>query len=100
MTDHDDIVLDRPNENTKHVPKPITAEEFDALFDAGEDITPYLDIDNPIRVKDLPKRANVDFSPWMIEQLDAHAKKIGVARQALIKLWLAEKLEQLAAREK
>jgi len=39
------------------------------------------------------KRVNVDFPAWMIDSLDREASRIGVARQSIIKIWLAERLE-------
>lgn len=71
----------------------ITAEEFDAKFDAGEDISEYLDFSRSRRINDDAKRVNVDFPQWMVRGLDAQAKKRGVTRQALIKMWLADRLE-------
>ncbi|OLT58155.1 CopG family transcriptional regulator [Moorena bouillonii PNG] len=43
------------------------------------------------------KRVNVDFPTWMIEALDREAKRLGVTRQSIIKVWLAERLEQLSS---
>lgn len=44
------------------------------------------------------KRVNVDFPAWMIQSLDREARKIGVTRQSIIKMWLAEKLQTLESR--
>jgi len=70
------------------------AEELDEIFDKGEeDIIPYLDV-STIRHPNLnQRRVNVDLPIWMIEQLDQHAKMIGVTRQSMIKFWLSEKIE-------
>ena len=73
--------------------KSITAEEFDRRFDDGEDISEFLDWSSIRRPGLEPKRVNVDFPTWMVERLDREAQKRGVTRQALIKLWLADRLE-------
>jgi len=70
------------------------AEEFDKLFDDGEDITYLLDLSSVRRPNLEQKRVNVDFPIWMVNQLDREAKRIGVTRQSIIKMWLAEKLER------
>ena len=75
----------------KLTPKPITAKEFDRMFDAGEDITPYIDLDSAVFVR--PRRVNVDFPEWMIRRLDEEAVKLNVSRQAIIKMWLRERLD-------
>jgi hypothetical protein len=75
--------------------KTITAAEFDKKFDDGEDISEYLDLSSARRPGLEAKRVNVDFPNWMVESLDREAKKRGVTRQSLIKLWLADKLETI-----
>lgn len=72
--------------------KKVSAEEFDAAFEAGEDITPYLDLDRATRPNLESRRVNVDFPAWMVEGLDARAAHLGITRQALIKIWIAERL--------
>jgi hypothetical protein len=69
------------------------ASEFDKAFDNGEDITPHLDVSKARRPGFEQKRVNVDFPAWMIQSLDQEAHKLGVSRQALIKMWLADKIE-------
>ena len=71
----------------------ITAEEFDRRFDDGEDMTAYLDLASAHRPGLESKRVNVDFPDWMVRSLDRQAQKRGVTRQALIKMWLADRLE-------
>jgi macrodomain Ter protein organizer (MatP/YcbG family) len=68
-------------------------EEFEKKFDAGEDITKYLDISRIRRPGQEQKRVNVDFPVWMIRRLDKLAKRLGVPRQSVIKVWVAERLE-------
>ncbi|UCC53220.1 MAG: hypothetical protein JSV68_04475 [Anaerolineaceae bacterium] len=73
------------------------AKEFDKKFDDGQDILEFLDLSRAKRVSQEQKRVNVDFPIWMIDSLDREAKRLGVTRQSIIKIWLAEHLEQLAA---
>ena len=70
------------------------ANEFDEKFEKGEDLTSDLDISKARRLNQEPKRINVDFPTWMIESLDREAKRLGVTRQSIIKIWIAEMLEQ------
>lgn len=69
------------------------ASEFDEKFDAGEDVTEFLDLSRASRPGHLLKRVNVDFPVWMIDALDQEAERLGVSRQSIIKVWLAERLE-------
>jgi len=73
------------------------ANEFDKQFDEGDDILNALDLSRAKRVMQDQKRVNVDFPAWMIESLDREAGRVGVTRQSIIKVWLAERLEELAA---
>ena len=70
------------------------ADEFDTLFDDGKDISHLLDLSSAKRPNQDQKRVNVDFPRWMVNQLDAEARRVGVTRQSIIKMWLAERLEQ------
>jgi hypothetical protein len=70
------------------------AKKFDKAFDDGEDISAFLDLGKAKRVKQQIRRVNVDFPEWMIESLDREAARIGVSRQSVIKVWLAERLKQ------
>jgi len=70
------------------------AEEFDKIFDEGEeDILQYLDLSKARRPGLEQKRVNVDFPQWMIDQLDSESSRLGIPRQSLIKVWIAERLE-------
>jgi len=70
------------------------AHDFDKMFDEGKDITAYLDIEKARRPDQEQRRVNVDFPEWMIHSLDREARRLGVSRQAIIKIWLAERLEK------
>lgn len=73
--------------------KTIKASEFDRRFDAGEDTSDYLDFSSARRPNIEPRRVNVDFPSWVVAGLDREAQRLGVTRQALIKLWIAERLQ-------
>ena len=75
----------------------ITAEELDRKFDDGEDISEYLDFSTATRPNQELKRVNVDFPLWVVNGLDRESARLGVARQSLIKMWIAEKLDQVSA---
>jgi hypothetical protein len=70
------------------------AKEIDKKFDEGESIAKYLDIAKAKRPEQEQKRVNVDFPLWMIHLLDKEARRLGVPRQSIIKVWVAERLEK------
>jgi hypothetical protein len=70
------------------------AKTFDRKFDRGEQIIDQLDLKRARRIGSDPKRVNVDFPAWMVHSLDREAQRLGVTRQSLIKLWLADRLSQ------
>ena len=71
------------------------ASEFDQKVDAGvEDIVDDLDMSTATRPNKEHKRVNVDFPVWMVESLDREASRLGVTRQSIIKVWIAERLEK------
>lgn len=73
------------------------AKKFERQFDEDIDITASLDLSKARRVLQEQKRVNVDFPTWMIDSLDREASKLGVTRQSVIKIWLAERLEGTAS---
>lgn len=68
------------------------SKTFDEKFDAGEDVSAHIDWSKARRPNLEPKRVNVDFPAWVVAGLDQQARRLGVTRQALIKLWIAERL--------
>ena len=74
------------------------AKTFERRFDDGADMTDALDLSKARRTLQTQKRVNVDFPTWMIDSLDREARKLGVTRQSVIKVWLAERLEATAAK--
>ncbi len=70
------------------------AKEFERKFDKGEDVTQFLDMSKTDRPAQEERRVNVDFPTSIIDSLDRGAKRLGVTRQSLIKVWIAERLEK------
>jgi hypothetical protein len=68
------------------------AKELDRKFDADEDLSEHFDLSNATRPGQKQKRVNVDFPVWMIQSLDKEARRLGVPRQSIIKVWIAERL--------
>ncbi|MBM6998877.1 CopG family transcriptional regulator [bacterium] len=78
-----------------------TRSDRDALlesFDAGEDMDRYFDFDHPETPNREVKRVNVDFPVWMVTALDSEAARVGVNRQAVIKMWISERLDDERAK--
>src|SRR5437870_2152483 len=82
----------RTRKSTTSEPKAVTAEEFDALHDAGVDLTPYVDLSQARRPGREVQRVNVDFPVDLLRAIDREARRIGVTRQAFIKLRLSDTL--------
>jgi hypothetical protein len=74
--------------------KYITAAEFDAKFDAGEDVSAHYDLEKAVRPGLEQRRVSVDFPVWMIHELDQVARRLGVTRQSVIKVFISEKLKE------
>jgi hypothetical protein len=74
--------------------KAMKAKEIEKKFDEGKDISKYLDISKARRPKQEQKRVNVDFPLWMVHLLDKESKRLGVPRQSIIKVWVAERLKK------
>ena len=73
----------------------ISAEEFDQRFDDGEGLEEYLDMEHPVvRKGDVQRKVNFNMPIWLIDALDKKARHLGVNRQALVNIWLAERLAQ------
>ncbi len=79
--------------------KKIKVKEFDKKFNNSEDISEYLDFSNAVSLSDFKKtpietkKINVDFPEYIVMLLDKEAQKIGVTRQSIIKVWIAERLK-------
>ena len=70
------------------------ASEFDKKFDDGENILAELDVSRSRRPGEETRRVNVDFPAWMVTSMDREARRLGVTRQSIIKMWLAERLQR------
>lgn len=68
------------------------AKDFDRKFDDGKDVTEHLDLSKARRPRQEARRVSVDFPTWMVEALDDEARRLGVTRQSVIKVWIAERL--------
>ena len=75
------------------------ANEFDKKFDEGKSVKSHLDLSKARRPEQEQKRINVDFPIWMIHSLDKEARRLGVPRQSIIKVWIADRLEKAAAKQ-
>jgi hypothetical protein len=75
----------------------MNSSDFDRHFDAGDSVMAELDLDAARRSRLQQKRVNVDFPLWMVEELDREATRLGVTRQSIIKVWLAERLAATAS---
>jgi hypothetical protein len=73
------------------------ASDFDRKFDEGESVTSDLDLSRASRPRQRQQRVNVDFPLWMVESLDREAKRLGVTRQSIIKVWIADRLKRAAS---
>lgn len=79
--------------------KQISAEEFDRIFDEGkEDITQYFDMSKAVIINGAHQKINIDAPVWMVKSLDREAQRIGVTRQSILKMIIAEKLEAISHR--
>lgn len=69
------------------------AKHFDKKFESGVEMTKHLDLSKAVRPGQGHKRVNVDFPEWVVESLDKQARRLGVTRQSVIKVWIAERLK-------
>ena len=72
------------------------AEAFDQYFDRGENITEFLDLSKAHRPGHEARSVTIDFPLWMLDALDREARRLGVTRESIVKVWLAERLEQVS----
>jgi hypothetical protein len=75
----------------------MNAEELDQRFDDGESVLEFFDLNTAKRAGLAIKRVNVDFLAWMVEALDREAQRLGIHRQAVIKTWIAQRLDNKAS---
>ncbi|WP_419779842.1 type II toxin-antitoxin system BrnA family antitoxin [Maridesulfovibrio sp.] len=70
-----------------------TADNLEQKFDDGEEVLDFFDLDSANRLNTENKRVNVDFPAWMVIALDREAKRLGINRQAVIKTWIANRID-------
>lgn len=63
-------------------------------MDSGADVTPYLDWPKARRPGREVQRVNVDFPVDLLREIDQEARRLGVTRQAFIKIRLADSLQR------
>ena len=73
----------------------INSKKLDEKFDNGEDISEHIDWSSARLVNEKPQRVNIDFPKWVVMRLDRESKRLGVSRQSLVKMWIAERLEKV-----
>ncbi len=71
----------------------INVKSFDEAFDQGKDVTPYMDL-HTAKLRQPTQRINVNIPKGLLDQVDQEASRVGVPRTSLIKIWIAERLEQ------
>lgn len=75
----------------------ISNDEFERRFDAGEDISEFVDWKSARRPGRELQRVNVDFPSWMVNAMDKESSRLGVSRQALIKFVMNSHLQNARA---
>lgn len=94
------LVYEDVEKMRRKIMQTITAKEFDKKFDSDEDISQYLDFSKSSKLNDFEKKitktkkVNVDFPENILMLLDQEAQRIGVTRQSIIKVWIAERLKE------
>jgi len=73
--------------------------EFERRFDAGEDISEFVDWKNARRPGRELQRVTIDFPSWMVSALDRESSRLGVSRQALIKFVMDRHLQGVPAQQ-
>jgi hypothetical protein len=71
-----------------------TTKELEEKFDNGEDVSEFFDWSRAKPLNQEQQRVNIDFPKWVVTRLDRESKRLGVTRQALVKIWIAERLEK------
>lgn len=70
------------------------SDNLEERFDAGEPVLDYFD------TKAITVRVNLDFPAWMVKAIDKESSKRGIARQTLVRLWIADHIDNLKTRGK
>lgn len=86
--------LGKKNAKSTSTKKRATAERLDLLHDTGADLSAYMDTAGATRPGRVTQRVNVDFPLELLSAIDREARRIGVTRQAFIKLRLADAMPE------
>jgi len=70
----------------------LSAAELDAMHDAGVDLSAHMDAAKAVRPGRAVQRVNVDFPVDLLREIDQEARRLGVTRQAFIKVRVADSL--------
>lgn len=74
-----------------------SAVELDAMHDNSVDLSTHIDLANAVRPGRAVQRVNVDFPVDLLREIDQEARRLGVTRQAFIKVRLADALAKAAS---
>ena len=80
------------------IPVSISAEALERKFDEGnEDILQYFDMTTLEQPNKELQPLQLELPQDLLQRLDFEAGKVGVAPQALVKVWIAERLGVISA---
>ena len=81
--------------------KAITSDQLEKMFDNGDDILDYVDLDNPVveHHPPLEKRITLTMPAWMVSELDEEAADLAISRNAVVNTWIADRLRTMRRRE-
>ena len=81
--------------------KAITSDQLEKMFDNGDDILDYVDLDNPVveHHPPLEKRITLTMPAWMVSELDEEAADLAISRNPGVNTWLADRLRTMRRRE-
>lgn len=74
------------------VVRSLTAASLDAMHDKGVDLSAHMDLTEAKRPGRDVQRVNVDFPVDLLLEIDRQARRLGVTRQAFIKIRIADSL--------
>ena len=80
--------------------KAITSDQLEKMFDNGDDILDYVDLDNPVveHHPPLEKRITLTMPAWMVSELDEEAADLAISN-AVVNTWIADRLRTMRRRE-
>lgn len=86
---------------TKIDAKSITSDQLEEMFDNGEDILNYVDLEHPMveHHPPLEKRITLTMPAWMVSELDDEAAELAISRNAVVNTWIADRLRTMHKRE-